>query len=137
MFRGREITPSNFMATGQSWYQRAVAEDGPGWSMLSRLPDRDRPAIVTSTPIVINLEFAGALAVVVELERISQFLAGLQVGKTGTVVLLNRNGQVVASAASAALKRQRTGEMPELDTLARDHPMLASVDALLDPMFAE
>jgi adenylate cyclase len=131
MFRGREITPSDFKATGQSWYQRAVAEDGPGWSMLSRLPYRDRPAIVTSTPIVINLEFAGVLAVVVELERLSQFLAGLQVGKTGTVVLLDRNGQVVASAASAALKRQRAGEMPELDTLARDHPMLASVDALL------
>jgi hypothetical protein len=43
MFRGREITPSDFEATGQSWYQRAVAEDGPGWSMLSHLPYRDWP----------------------------------------------------------------------------------------------
>src|SRR6202030_1299307 len=50
---------------------------------------------------------------------------------TGTVVLLERSGRVVASAASAALKRQRRGETPELETLARDHPMLASVDALL------
>jgi adenylate cyclase len=99
--------------------------------MLSHLPDRDRPAIVTSTPIVINLDFAGVVAVVVELERLSRFLAGLQVAKTGTVVLLDRNSRVVASAASAALKRQRKGEMPNLDTLARDHPMLASVDALL------
>jgi len=131
MFRGREITPSDYEATAQPWYQRAVDEDGPGWSMLTHLPYRDRPAIVTSTPIVINLEFAGVVAVVVELERLSQFLAGLQVGKTGTVALLNRNGQVVASAASAALKRQQAGEMPELETLARDHPMLASVAALL------
>jgi adenylate cyclase len=131
MFRGREITPSDYQATAQPWYQRAVAENGPGWSMLSHLPYRDRPAIVTSTPIVINLDFAGVVAVVVELERLSQFLAGLQVGKTGTVVLLNRDGQVVASAASAALQRQRQGEMPELGTLTRDHPMLASVDALL------
>jgi hypothetical protein len=73
--------------------------------MLSHLPDRDRPAIITSTPIVINLDFAGIVAVVVELERLSQFLTGLQVGKTGTVVLLDRNGRTVASAASAALKR--------------------------------
>ena len=131
LFRGRAITPSDFEATAQSWYQRAVAEDGPGWSMLSHLPDRDRPAIVTSTPIVINLDFAGVVAVVVELERLSQFLAGLQVGKTGTVVLLDRNGRTVASAASAALKRQRAGEMPELETLAQGHPMLASVNALL------
>ncbi len=131
MFRGREITPSDYEATAQPWYQRAVAENGPGWSMVSHLPYRDRPAIVTSTPIVINLDFAGVVAVVVELERLSRFLAGLQVGKTGTVILVDRNGQVVASAAPAALKRQRHGEMPELDTLVRDHPMLASVDALL------
>jgi adenylate cyclase len=131
LFRGREITPSDYEATAQPWYRRAVDEDGPGWSMLTHLPYRDRPAIVTSTPIVINLEFAGVVAVVVELERLSQFLAGLQVGKTGTVALLNRNGQVVASTASAALKRQQAGEMLELETLARDHPMLASVAALL------
>ncbi len=131
MFRGREITPSDYQATAQAWYRRAVAEDGPGWSMLSHLPYRDRAAIVTSTPIVIDLDFSGVLAVVVELERLSQFLAGLEVGKTGTVVLLGRNGQVVASGASGAIKRQRQGEMPELDTLARDHPMLASVATLL------
>src|SRR5216683_4327136 len=131
MFRGRDITPSDYQTTEQAWYQRAVTENGPGWSMLSHLPYRDRPAIVTSTPIVINLDFAGVVAVVVELERLSQFLAGLRVGKTGTVVLLDRNSRVVASAASAALKRQRQGDMPELDTVGRDYPMLASVAALL------
>ncbi len=132
MFRGREITPSDYQATAQTWYQRAVAEDGPGWSMLSHLPYRNRAAIVTSTPIVIDRDFSGVLAVVVELERLSQFLAGLQVGKTGTVVILDRNGQVVASAVSTALERQRQGDMPRLETLARDNPMLASVAALVD-----
>ena len=131
LFRGREMAPSDYEATAQGWYQRAVAENGPGWSMLSHLPYRDRAAIVTSTPIVIDLDFSGVLAVVVELERLSQFLAGLQVGKTGTVLLLNRDGQVVASAASAAVERQREGEMPVLGILARNHPMLASIAALL------
>jgi adenylate cyclase len=131
LFRGREITPSNYEATAQTWYQRAVAENGPGWSMLSHLPYRDRAAIVTSTPLVIDLDFSGVLAVVVELDRLSEFLAGQQVGKTGTVVLLNRGGQIVASAASAAVERQRQGEMPLLGTLAHGHPMLASVAALL------
>ena len=132
LFRGREITPSDFDATAQTWYKRAVAEDGPGWSILSHLPYRDRPAIVTSTPIMIDREFSGVIAVVVELDRLSQFLAGLHVGKTGTVVVLNHAGKVVASAASAVLKQQRAGEMPELGTLARDHPMLASMAALFD-----
>jgi adenylate cyclase len=132
MFRGREITPSDYQATAQTWYQRAVAEDGPGWSTLAHLPYRDRAAIVTSTPIVIDLDFSGVLAVVVELERLSRFLAGLQVGKSGTVVILDRQGQVLASAVSPALERQRRGDMRELETLAQDNPMLASVAALLD-----
>ncbi len=131
LFRGREITPSDYEATAQPWDQRAIAEDGPGWSMTSHLPYRNQAAIVTSTPIVIDRDFSGVVAVVVELERLSRFLAGLQVGKSGIVVLLDRNGQVVASAASAVVKRQRRGEMPKLETLARGHPMLASVDALL------
>jgi adenylate cyclase len=131
IFRGRTITPSDYEATAQPWYERAVAEHGPGWSVLSNLPYRDRPAIVTSTPIVINLDFAGVVAVVVEFERLSRFLGSVQVGKTGTVVLLDRSGHVVASAALGALKRQRRGEMPTLETLAESHPMLASVDALL------
>jgi adenylate cyclase len=132
LFRGREITPSDYDATAQAWYQRAVAEDGPGWSMLSHLPYRDGAAIATSTPIVINLDFAGVLTVVVELDRLSQFLAGLQVGKTGTAVILNRNGRIVASAVSAARMRQHQGEMPELESMGRDHPMLAAVADLLD-----
>lgn len=132
LFRGREITPSDYDATTQAWYQRAVAEDGPGWSMLSHLPYRDGAAIATSTPIVVSLDFAGVLAVVVELDRLSQFLAGLQIGKTGTAVILGRNGRIVASAAAAARTRQHQGEMPELETMVRDHPMLAAVAALLD-----
>jgi adenylate cyclase len=131
LFRGREITQSDYQATAQPWYQRAVVDDGPGWSTISHFPYRDRAAIVTSTPMVINRDFAGVVAVVVELDRLSHFLAGLQVGKTGTVVLLDRDGRVVAAAASAALKRQRRGEMPGLETLAADHPMLASVASLL------
>lgn len=131
LFRGREITPSNFDATAQTWYKRAIAENGPGWSMLLQLPYRDQPAIVTSTPIVANGDFCGVIAVVVELDRLSQFLATLHVGKTGTVALLNRNGVVVAAAALVALKRQRAGEMPALANLAHDHPMLAAMFSLI------
>jgi adenylate cyclase len=130
-FRGRAITPSDYLATNQPWYQRAVTENGPGWSTISHFPHRDEAAIVTSTPMIINQDFAGVLAVVVELDRLSKFLADLQVGKTGTVAILNRDDQVIAAAASAALKQQRRGVLPGLDLLARDHPMLAAAQEVL------
>ncbi len=131
LFRGRVLSPDEFDAATQPWYRRAVDENGPGWSLVSHLPNRDRAAIVTSTPLVINLDFAGVVAVVVELDRLSAFLAGLQVGKTGTVILLDRNGRTVASTASAVLERQRRGEMPEFGTLVEGHPMFAAVQAVL------
>ena len=131
LFRGRQLAPSDYLSTGQPWYRRAVTENDSGWSTVAHLPHRDRPAIVTSTPLVINRDFAGVVAVVVELDRLSQFLSSLQVGKTGTVAILGRDGRIIAAAASAALKRQRRGETPGLATLALDHPMLAAVDRLL------
>jgi adenylate cyclase len=131
MWRGREFTPSEFVATSQPWYVRAVAEDGPGWSAATHLPHRERQAIVTSTPVVIDRDFAGVLAVVVELERLSQFLGTLEVGKTGTVVLLDRDGRVIASADPAGLERQRQGEAPDLDELARGNPILAPIGTLV------
>ena len=132
MFRGREITPSDYQATMQPWYQRAIADNGPVWSTISHFPYRDRPAIVTSTPMVINRDFAGVVAVVVELDRaFPNFSPACKSAKTGTVVLLDRDGRVVAAAASAALTRQRRGDMPDLATFIRDHPMLASVASLL------
>jgi adenylate cyclase len=131
MFRGRRITESDFFATAQPWYQRAVSENGPGWSMLTRLPYRDRPGLVSSTPLVVNRDFAGVVAVVVEFDRLSRFLAGLKVGKTGTVMLLDRSGRVLASAVESARRRQRQGEMPGLEALTAGHPMSAAAAALL------
>src|SRR5260370_36573859 len=95
--------------------------------MTSHLPYRNQAAIVTSTPIVIDRDFSGVVAVVVELERLSRFLAGLQVGKSGIVVLLDRNGHGVASAGSAGVERPRRGEVPKLQTLPRAHPTSPAV----------
>ncbi len=132
MFRGREFVPSDYDVRTQAWYRRAVDDNGPGWSELSHLPNRDRQAIVTSTPIVVDRDFVGVLSIVVEMERLSRFLAGLQVGKTGTVVVLDRTGQVVASADPQAIERQRSGEAPELGELAKNNKLLAPVAGLLE-----
>lgn len=140
MFRGREFVPSDYDVRPQPWYRRAVDENGPGWSELSHLPNRDRQAIVTSTPIIVDRDFVGVLAVVVEMERLSQFLASLQVGKTGTVIVLDRTGQVLASADPQAIERQRNGEAPRLNELAKSNRLLAPVAGLLQdgkPVLAE
>ena len=63
----------------------------------------------------------------IELGRLSEFLTGIQVGKTGTVVILNRDGNVVASADSTAAAQQQQGRMPTLPELGGGNKLLQAV----------
>lgn len=132
IFRNRELEPSTYDATAQSWYRRAIEENGPGWNRVSNFPGSDRQAITTSTPLVVDNEFAAVINIVIDLERLSQFLSGLQVGKTGTAVVLDPAGDVVASADPAAIEQQRNGRMPELGDLGQRNRLLRVVGQQLD-----
>jgi adenylate cyclase len=124
MFNNREFEPSTYNATEQRWYRRAVAENAPSWSRISNFPGGHRQAIGVSTPLIVDDRFAAVINVVIDLSRLSQFLSSLEVGKSGTVVVLDRNGYVIASPDPGAIERQQNGEMPSLGSLSRDNPLL-------------
>ncbi len=127
LFNNREFQPSTYDATAQSWYRRAVADKAPGWNLVSSFPGSNRQAISTSTPLVVNNQFVAVINVVIDLARLSQFLSSLQVGKSGTVVVLNRNGNVVASPDQSAIDQQQNGEMPNLRILGQNNGLLRVV----------
>jgi adenylate cyclase len=120
--------PSSYNAMHQPWFLRATAE-GPGWNGSASVPNVVRAGISTSTPLEINSKFVGVIDVVIELERLSSFLQELQreaqVSKNGTVVIIDRNGHVVASADEAAIAQQRLGQMPMLRELGGNNQLLA------------
>lgn len=122
---------SDYDATRQAWYQRAVTE-GPGWNDDPDVPGSTRAGISTSTALEINSKFVGVVNVVIELERLSSFLRKLQVGKSGTVVIIDRGGHVVASADETAITQQRRGQMPMLGELGATDPLLALADDMID-----
>lgn len=74
---------------------------------MSNFPGSNRPAIGISTPLTVNDRFVAVINVVIDLERLSQFLSSLEVGKSGTVVVLDRNGYVMASPDPEARSRWR------------------------------
>jgi len=123
--------PSGYDATQQAWYKRALAE-GPGWNDDPDVPEVARAGISTSTPLDINSKRVGVINVVIELERLSSFLQRLQVGKSGTVVIIDRDGHVVASADATAIAQQRLGQMPMLGELGATNPLLALADDMID-----
>jgi adenylate cyclase len=134
VFADSIVRPTAYKASDQGWYRRAVQEDGPGWNLAPSLPSAERAAISTSTSLVINTIFRGVINVVIELERLSSFLAGLQVGKNGTAVVIDRDGEIVAAADPRAVEQQRRGEMPTLRALAEGNPLLALIEYTLQEM---
>jgi len=134
VFSDSEMQPSTYKATDQEWYQRAAQEDGPGWNLAPGLPHAERAAISTSMPLVINTTFRGVINVVIELERLSSFLEGLKVGNSGTAVIIDRDGEIIAAADPRAIEQQQRGEMPTLRELARENSMLAIVDYAIREM---
>ena len=131
IFRNREIEDSTYDATQEAWYRQALAEDGPGWTHSDHFPNSDRQAIATSRALEVNNEFAGTIGVVIELQRLSQFLTTVQVGKTGTAVILNRDGGVIASADPRAIKQQEDGAMPAIGALGDGNALLRVVGSAL------
>jgi adenylate cyclase len=131
MFNNREFEPSTFNSSAQPWYRRAVAETAPGWSRISNFPGSHRQAIGISTPLRVDDRFVAVINVVIDLSRLSQFLSRLEVGKSGTVVLLDRNGNVMASPDPGAIERQQNGEMPNLQNLSQNNSLLRTVGEYL------
>jgi adenylate cyclase len=126
---GEQSRSSTYDAAKQPWFLRATAENGPGWNESASVPNVVRAGISTSTPLEINSKFVGVIDVVIELERLSSFLQELQreeqVGKTGTVVIIDRGGHVVASADESVVAQQRLGQIPMLQDLGADNRLLA------------
>jgi len=113
-FQRREIVPSDYDATAQPWYKRALLANGPVWSDVSLFPTAMKPAVATSGQLVVYQEFQGVINIAIELERLSRFLSGIQVGRTGTVLIVDREGHVVAAPERSEGEHQETGEMPML-----------------------
>ena len=131
MFNNRELEPSTYDATVQPWYRRAVEDNGPGWNRVSHFPGSNRQAISISTPLVVNNQFVAVINVVIDLARLSQFLSSLQVGKSGTVVVIDRDGNVVASPDASAIEQQQDGKMPSLQALGQTNNLLSIVGKYL------
>src|SRR5262249_54072609 len=87
--------------------------------------------ICTSTPLLVDNQFVAVINVVIDLARLSEFLSSIEVGKTGTVVVLNRDSNIMASPDPAAIEQQQNGMLPMLDQLGRSNKMLGVLSQFL------
>ncbi len=95
-FRRRYFEPSDFLSTGQPWFETTIGRDGPHWVDVVDHPTGKRPALVFAGPVVVYATTEAVLAVMIEHDRLSRFLSGLKVGKSGAAFILEPSGEPVA-----------------------------------------
>jgi adenylate cyclase len=98
MFERRILETTRYSATAQPWYRRAVQGEGTVWTLSDVLPTRTAAALHLSTRLDLYGKFAGVIDAVIELDRLSQFLSRLAIGKSGGAVILDAGGRVLASS---------------------------------------
>jgi adenylate cyclase len=98
MFERRILETTRYSATAQPWYRRAVEAESTVWTLSEVLPTRTAAALHLSTRLDLYGKFAGVIDAVIELDRLSKFLSGLAIGKSGGAAILDETGRVLASS---------------------------------------
>ena len=117
-FLGRSWERSTFTSTDQPWYQTAAGADHTVWTMGHDFPDGSRPAVTISGRFELYKRFVGVIAVSIELRQLSQYMAGLHVGSSGTVMILDSGGGIIASPDPAELEAEKGGVMRDISQVS-------------------
>jgi adenylate cyclase len=95
-FQERRFTPTHYDVREQDWFREGARAEDPAWYFVNTHPDLKRGAIAFAGPIDVYGRRQGVLAVMIELNRLSRFLSGLEVGRAGGAFILNGDGSIVA-----------------------------------------
>jgi adenylate cyclase len=118
----REAAPTDYDAREEEWFRNAAA-DGPVWTQLPHLPNSERNAITTSTPLRRDGALLGIVNVAIEVDRLSRFLTGVEIGRSGSAAILDPSGYVVAAPDADTIRLQEGNATPSIAALAARDPM--------------
>ncbi len=116
-FQSRAFEPTDYEVTAQPWYRQAAAATAPVWLEVGHHPAGSRPAVAYAGGIDVYSARVGVLAVMIDLDRLSRFLASLSVGRTGAAFVLRPDG------IAAAVPDPQADEVH--GTMLRDPTLLA------------
>ncbi len=89
----------DFDARTRSWFRKAVERRGPVWSEIFILFTGQDLSISASRPVFgAEGKFLGVMANGIFLSHLSDFLQGLEIGRTGQCFIMERDGHLVAAS---------------------------------------
>ncbi|WP_217352334.1 adenylate/guanylate cyclase domain-containing protein [Ruegeria sp. HKCCA6707] len=95
-FEERTFTETSYDPREHAWFENFMGLNSAGWIEARDLPERDKTIYAFAGPIDVNRTRQGVLAVAIETDRLSRFLATLAPGEFGAAFILNADGKVIA-----------------------------------------
>ncbi|MEM6656747.1 MAG: adenylate/guanylate cyclase domain-containing protein [Pseudomonadota bacterium] len=111
-FEQRTFSDTTYDPRGHAWFENFMGLNSAGWIEARDLPGSDKTVYAYAGPIDVNRSRQGVLAVAIETDRLSRFLANLVPGNFGAAFILDTNGKVIAvpDAEADELTPARMGE---------------------------
>jgi adenylate cyclase len=97
-FEERSKGETAYVSLGSKWYRAALDGKGQVWTMVDILPSGFEPAAVVSTRLEQYSRLQGVVMVTINLRRLADFLASLDIARTGAAVIVGESGNVIASS---------------------------------------
>ncbi len=97
------------------WFERAVAEKSAIWTDPYIFFTSRQPGITAAAPVTGgSAEITGVIGVDIEIAQLSSFLAGLEIGKTGSAFIVSRDGRLIAHPDPEKIKQPSEGDSDKL-----------------------
>jgi signal transduction histidine kinase/DNA-binding response OmpR family regulator len=123
----------------EEWYQKPIQTGKPVWSGIYNW--QDTPEIISisaSIPILNDRKQAiGVMASDLQLPNISQFLQQLKISQTGKIVIIERDGNVVASSSQEKPFTLVNQEAQRLSAAQSSDPLIRTAAIDLKNRFGE
>jgi adenylate cyclase len=119
----------------RSWYKTALSAKSPAWDAITPAPVGQRLDLSAVSPFYEAGKLRGTFVTQVSLSGISQFLSQLEISQSGQVLILERDGLLVAnSAAESPFIPGVQGALPtRLAAIASQNPNIrAAAQTLID-----
>lgn len=129
----KQFTSQEYRFKEEGWYKNAIGSGEPRWSEIYQWSDRPEIISISSSYPILdqNRKLVGVLGIDFVLSQISQFLKTLQLGKSGRVFVMERNGLIVASSSAEKPYWVSQGKARRLNALkSRDSLVRATAEYL-------